>query len=348
MTTNYTPTRVANWAFPLFILVAGLVLIGFGWTVENGVHIKNLTLDSFANAKATVLPQVVVVPNGNQAPAVSNSPPAPPVVVPAPPVVPAPVSNGSIPAPAPAAGQVAAAPVITVTATLVPPVTETFPPAIVITPITATPVASPATGANVSGHCTQWTNGECAVNPTATPAPVYEPPVVTQPTATALPPTPTITPTPLPESNSISSIVTLQGAKKHGGTSVIVTNSGGVVTTHTTTNEGGLFQLSGLDKGTYQLAAYSPNGSHLPACTTVSVSGNESIAIPQTMLSNGGGFNTDETVNIGAAALVAIQFGLTIPEHMVPILDVSRDGAVTETDANMLIANPRLLSCQAW
>ena len=153
---------------------------------------------------------------------------------------------------------------------------------------------------------------------------------------------------PLPENNSISSIVTLQGAKKHGGTSIIVTNSAGVVTTHTTTNEGGLFQLSGLDKGSYQLAAYSANGSHLPVCTNVSVSGNEAIAIPQTMLSNGGGFNTDETVNIGAAALVAIEFGLTIPEHMLPILDVNHDGTVGKTDANMLIANPRLLSCQAW
>ena len=29
-------------------------------------------------------------------------------------------------------------------------------------------------------------------------------------------------------------------------------------------------------------------------------------------------------------------------------LDVTRDGIVNETDANALIANPRLLACQAW
>ena len=106
--------------------------------------------------------------------------------------------------------------------------------------------------------------------------------------------------------------------------------------------------LSGLDKGSYQLAAYSPNGSHLPACKEVTVGGNESIIIPQTMLSNGGGFNTDEKMNIGAAALVTIEYGLTIPEHMIPILDVSLDQKVDKTDAEMLIANPRLLACQAW
>lgn len=358
MQANYTLEPITYRALPLFILIAALALFAIGWAVENEVNFESSVLESFVAPKGQPTAQVVVVPNSNQAPVAPKVLPAPPVVVPAAP------SGGSVPAPAvpsasgpllsPATGEapaeapaIAAAPVITVTATLQP----TLPP-VTATSVTTTEVIESGSQ-NVSGHCSEWTNENCVVQPTATPAPTYQAPVVTAPTATPLPPTPTITPTPLPESNSISSIVTLQGAKNHGHTSIIVTNSAGVAT-HATTNKGGLFQVAGLDKGTYQLAAYSANGSHLPACATITVGGNESIAIPQTMLravslsTGGGSLNTDETVNIGAAALVAIQFGLSIPEHLVPILDVSRDGIVNETDANMLIANPRLLACQAW
>lgn len=168
-------------------------------------------------------------------------------------------------------------------------------------------------------------------------------------TPTPLPPTPTITPPPTPENNSIQSVVTLQGASDHAGTSVTVvelsTNNalGSVTTDHK-----GYFHVMGLDRGSYQLIAHSANGSHLPACTTIQVGGNEAVAIPQTMLSNGGGFNTDQTMSIGAAALFNIQLGLTIPSELIPILDVSRDGNINEDDANMLIANPKLLACQTW
>ena len=343
MQANYTSEQVTYRALPLFILVAALALFGIGWAVENEVNIKSSVFEHILKPESQPTAQVVVVPNNNQAPVAPKVIPAPPVVIPPVPVVP---SNNPVqvpaPAPAPVTGQapvVAAAPVVTVTATLQP----TLPP------VTATTIVE--TGEqNVSGHCSQWTNEECVIHPTATTAPTYQPPVVTEATATPLPPTPTITPTPLPENNSISSIVTLQGAKNHGNTSIIVTGSSGVIA-HIVTNEGGLFQGMGLDKGTYQLAAYSANGSHLPACTTVTVGGNESIAIPQTMLRSihlAGNIPSDETINIGAATLVAIEFGLTIPEHLVPILDVSRDGIVNQTDANMLIANPRLLACQAW
>lgn len=349
MQANYTSEQVTYRALPLFILVAALALFGMGWAVDNEVNIKSSVFENILKPESQPTAQVVVVPNNNQAPVAPKVIPAAPVVIPPAPVVP---SNNPIqvsaPAPAPVTGQapvVAAAPVVTVTATLQP----TLPP------VTATPVLEAAqlitTGEqNVSGHCSEWTNEDCVVYPTATTAPTYQPPVVTEPTATPLPPTPTITPTPLPENNSISSIVTLQGAKNHGNTTIIVTGSSGVIA-HMVTNEAGLFQGMGLDKGTYQLAAYSANSSHLPACTTVTVGGNESIAIPQTMLRSiqlAGNIPSDETINIGAAALVAIEFGLTIPEHLVPILDVSRDGIVNETDANMLIGNPRLLACQAW
>ena len=355
MHANHTLQQMTFRALPLFILVAALALFAIGWAVENEVKISSTTLSNVLNSETQPSAEVVVVPNSNQAPVAPKVLPAPPVVIPVAP------SSNSVQLPAPANSQisgvsgvsgvsaageapaVAAAPVVTVTATLQP----TLPP------VTATSVVIESGEENVSGHCSEWTNENCVVQPTATTAPTYQPPVVAEPTATPLPPTPTITPTPLPERNSISSIVTLQGAKNHGNTSIIVTNSSGVAT-HTITNEGGLFQVGGLDKGTYQLAAYSANGSHLPSCATITVAGNESIAIPQTMLravnlsASGGSLNTDETVNIGAAALVAIQFGLTIPEHLVPILDVTRDGIVNETDANALIANPRLLACQAW
>lgn len=343
MQANYTSEQVTYRALPLFILVAALALFGIGWAVENEGHFKGSVFEQILKPKSQPTAQVVVVPNNNQAPVAPKVIPAPPVVIPVAPAVP---SNNSVQLPAPVTGQapvVAAAPVITVTATLQP----TLPP------VTATAILQ-ASGenknGNVSGHCSEWTNEECVIYPTATTAPTYQPPVVTEATATPLPPTPTITPTPLPENNRISSIVTLQGSKNHANTSIIVTGSSGVIA-HMVTNEGGLFQGMGLDKGTYQLAAYSANGSHLPACTTVTVGGNESIAIPQTMLRSiklAGSTPSDETINIGAATLVAIQFGLTIPEHLVPILDVSRDGIVNETDGNMLMANPRLLACQAW
>lgn len=354
MQANYTPERVTYRALPLFILVAAVALFGIGWAVENEINVKAIAIESIfkPTTPSAVQPtaQVVVVANNNQGSVAPKVIPAPPVIIPAAPAVPA---SQPVQLPAYVTGQapvVAAAPVITVTATLqptLPPVTAT--PAIERTQ----PSLVTTSEENVSGHCNEWTNEGCVVYPTATTAPVYQPPVVAEATATPLPPTPTITPTPLPENNSISSIVTLQGSKNHGNTTIIVTSHSGVVA-HMATNEGGLFQGMGLDKGTYQLAAYSANGSHLPACTTVTVGGNESIAIPQTMLrsinlaGSTSGAPADETINIGAAALVAIQFGLSIPEHLVPILDVNRDNIVNETDANMLIANPRLLACQAW
>ncbi len=371
-----TPSEEQNGCLPIIMILLGAMLIGFGW-YTNGpstpMQIESL-IKGLANP-ATPTTLVIVVPNGDYA---ATRAPVAPAVAPVAPVAPVaapvwvsnPINNEDFSAEAQSSHTAALptatyAPVITMTATLIPNSTkvqiDTFPTAAAgpIMVVTATKVQEGETTQNqkqnISGHCQEWTNGECVINPTATPAPTYVPPTALPttvaeglpPTLTPLPPTPTITPTPLPENNNIKSLVIRQGTTTHGGTEVLATKNG-VVVAHATTSDNGEFSLSGLDKGSYQLAAYSPSGSHLPACKEITIGGNQSIVVAQTMLSNGGGFNTDEKMNIGAAALVAIQLGLTIPEHMRPILDVSRDGTVSSADAEMLIANPKLLACQQW
>lgn len=143
---------------------------------------------------------------------------------------------------------------------------------------------------------------------------------------------------------ALASMVTLQGATSHENTSITIVNQQtGNVVGSTITDQHGRFVVE-VEEGDYQIIAHSQAGSRLPACGTFSVPGQ----IPQTMLLNGGGFNSDETMNIGAAALFAIQMQLTIPSDLVPILDANKDGMVNETDANMLIADPTLLACQPW
>lgn len=350
-----------NWALPLFVVVAGLSLIAFGWANQE------LDLSSVQSAAATVTQQVVVVPNGD----VPTPAPVPDIsanlganlgalytsapvqrfveAVMPPPVMPQAISEPTaffsnpttVAIPVITAGATAE-PVIYVTATLEP-----------VTAATVTSAAVIAAAQKVAGHCTYTTAG-CTVVPTATTAPTYAPPAPEASTPTALPPTPTITitPTPAPENNGIRSVVTLQGALAHGGTEVLAIQQDAAGTVlgvmgRAVTDENGLFLISGLDRGSYQVAAYSANGSHLPACQTITVGGNQDITVPPTMLSNGN-LTSDETMNLGAAALVAIQMKLTIPEHLLPILDVSHDGLVSQVDANMIIADPKLLACQAW
>ncbi len=147
-----------------------------------------------------------------------------------------------------------------------------------------------------------------------------------------------------PRALSLASSVTLQGATSHENTSItIVSEATGNVVGSTITDQHGHFSAS-VEPGQYQIIAHSHAGSRLPACGTFDVPDQ----IPPTMLLDGGGFNTDETMNIGAAALFAIEMQLTIPADLVPILDANKDGIVNKTDAKMLINDHTLLACQSW
>lgn len=350
MPTFNHPVNKPNWALPLFVIVAGLSLIAFGWASQE-LDLSEINV----NPVTTMTPQVVVVPNGD----VPTPAPVPNLaanlganlgalytsapmqrlveVVMPPPTMPA------------REAQPVAISVLTVTATAEPViyVTATLPP---VMAATVTSAAIIAAAQKVGGHCAESTAG-CAVMPTATTAPTYAATAQIQ-TPTPLPSTPTITPTPAPESNSVRGVVTRQGALVHGGTEVLVIqqdDEGTVlgVMGRAVTDESGEFLIHDLDRGTYQVTAYSANGSHLPACKTIILGGNQEITLPPTMLSNGN-LTSDETMNLGAAALVAIELGLSIPEYLLPILDVSGDELVSEVDANMIIADPKLLACQAW
>ncbi len=279
-----------------------------------------------------------------------------------------------------------AQPVITVTATAQPAiiVTATAIPATATAAVaTATSAAATVTAMNIvtSGHCSTWTVGGCNMTaeelstpeiywPTHSPGPSYTPaPTRTpQPTFTRVPdwtpviiPTvpvvyPTSEPTVTPENNEITTIVTLQGAQNHAG--IIVNaygngredlNSDIQMPGEAVTDEMGKFKISGLSRGRYRLTAYTTTGSHIPACLEIDLSGAGSITIPQTMLSNGGLKNADgDNLNLMAAAVFHYHFGLDIPEHLIPILDVSQDGIFDLTDRNMVVANPSLMGCNPW
>ena len=117
------------------------------------------------------------------------------------------------------------------------------------------------------------------------------------------------------------------------------------------TDEFGIWSIKGLGSGRYKLIAYSPEGTHIPACLEVELSGSQSFTIPQTTLSDGGlsGEGTDEDYgNLPAIIYFHYKVGLSIPEHFIPIMDVSRDGVLDDTDFNMMIANPKLMGCQSW
>ncbi len=181
------------------------------------------------------------------------------------------------------------------------------------------------------------------------------------PTSTQGPP-PTVTPWPTPtatatpENNEISSIVTLQGATNHAGIVVSAVGLGGLewhemqVPGQAVSNEVGSFKLSGLSRGRYKLTAYTTTGSHIPVCMEIDMSGAGSIVIPQTMLSNGGleVEGDSDNLNLAAQAIFRHKFGLSIPEHLIPILDVSYDGIFNETDYNMIVADPSLMGCRPW
>lgn len=329
---------------PAWLLGAAIILFAFGTLSRLGWLPSNLNLTSpvYSQSRANV---VEVFPTAAPAPAYVQAQQA----------LQASLSSATIPTAVSVVQQAITAPTmpaVVPTAGNQQVVTQpTMPPAQVqsVAPTTVAVQAQAATepqvNAQVGGHCTDTASG-CSVFPTATPAPTYD---ASAAYPTALPPTPTVTPSLGPESNSISSIVVLQGQKNHAGTSIIVMNEQGVAG-NAVTNEGGLFQITGLDKGRYQIAAYSLNGTHWPACGEFSVSGDQSIAIPQAMLgmpelSSG---QEGEVIGIGAAALVAIALDLKIPDHLVPLLDVNGDGTVTEIDGNMIITDPTLLRCQLW
>ena len=274
-------------------------------------------------------------------------------------------------------------PIITVTATTEPViiVTATPIPATATAAIaTATSAAATVTAMNIitSGHCSEWTVGGCGMTEEelATPA-IYWPTVTVGPSPTAAPtrtlqPTyagsdtpevvstivyPTSTATATPENNEITSIVTLQGATNHAGIIVNAVGLGGLewhehqMPGEAITDEMGKFKISGLSRGRYKLTAYTTTGSHIPACLEIDLSGVGSIVIPQTMLSNGGleaGEGDGDNLNLMAAAVFHYRFGLEIPEHLIPILDVSGDGIFDLTDYNMVAAEPSLMGCRDW
>ncbi len=129
-----------------------------------------------------------------------------------------------------------------------------------------------------------------------------------------------------------------QGRTDHSG--ITITATGPVVRT-ATTDASGNFTLD-LKAGTYTVTA-SAEG-YLTKSTTVTVASGESVTLPATTL-QGGDPTGDNVIDIGDAALVGNNFGLTVPPGDARA-DINGDGVVNVQDLAILGSNYGLTSDQ--
>ena len=139
----------------------------------------------------------------------------------------------------------------------------------------------------------------------------------------------------------IDGTATYQGRLTHADIQI---TASGPVTVTTATDANGDYVIDVLKTGSYTVTADAP--LYLPNCTTADVLSGQTTSLPDTVL-KGGDANDDGCINIGDAALVAANFGQTVPPAD-SRADINDDGVVNVQDLALVGGNFGLCGCQCW